>query len=103
MNGERPDVSSHRPNVPIWVSVHGERATIALDYAGESLHRRGYRVQGETVEAPLKEALAAGMLVWGGWDKAASPALRRAAQKRKGKSGMADAPCSLIPYAEVEP
>lgn len=97
MNGERPDVSPHRPSVPIWVSVHGERATIALDYAGESLHRRGYRVQGESVEAPLKEALAAGLLVWGGWDKAASPALRRAAQKRKGKSGMADAPVFIDP------
>ena len=76
---------SHRPNVPIWVSVHGERATIALDYAGESLHRRGYRVQGESVEAPLKEALAAGMLVWGGWDKAASPGLASCCAETQGK------------------
>ena len=39
-------------------------------------------MESETVEAPLKEALAAGMLVWGGWDRAAAPALRRAEAKR---------------------
>ena len=74
----RPDVAPHRPDVALWVSIHNKKATISLDYAGESLHRRGYRVQGESVEAPLKEALAAGMLVWGGWDRLASPARRRA-------------------------
>ncbi len=95
--GERPDVSSLRPDVPLWVSLHANKATIALDYAGESLHRRGYRLPGETVEAPLKEALAAGMLIWGGWDKAASPAVRRAVQKRKGGEGLADAPVFIDP------
>ncbi len=95
--GERPDVSSFRPDVPLWVSLHANKATIALDYAGESLHRRGYRLSGETVEAPLKEALAAGMLIWGGWDKAASPAVRRAVQKRKGGEGLADAPVFIDP------
>ena len=67
--GKRPDVQPQRPDVPIWVSIHGKKATVSIDYAGESLHRRGYRVPGENVEAPLKEALAAGMLVWGGWDQ----------------------------------
>ncbi len=97
ITGERPDVSSLRPDVPLWVSLHANKATIALDYAGESLHRRGYRLSGETVEAPLKEALAAGMLIWGGWDKAASPAVRRAVQKRKGGEGLADAPVFIDP------
>ncbi len=97
ITGERPDVSPLRPDVPLWVSLHANKATIALDYAGESLHRRGYRLSGETVEAPLKEALAAGMLIWGGWDKAASPAVRRAVQKRKGGEGLADAPVFIDP------
>lgn len=88
----RPDVAPHRPDVALWVSIHNKKATISLDYAGESLHRRGYRVQGESVEAPLKEALAAGMLVWGGWDRLASPARRRAQAKREGKDGLIDAP-----------
>lgn len=57
--GKRPDVQPQRPDVPIWVSIHGKKATVSIDYAGESLHRRGYRVPGENVEAPLKEALAA--------------------------------------------
>ena len=95
--GKRPDVSAQRPDVPIWVSLHGNKATVSIDYAGESLHRRGYRVPGEQVEAPLKEALAAGMLVWGGWDRLASPALRRAAAKRAGHDGAADAPVFVDP------
>lgn len=75
--GKRPDVSPHRPDVPIRVSIHNKKATISLDYAGESLHRRGYRNPDESLEAPLKEALAAGMLIWGGWDKLASPQRQR--------------------------
>lgn len=81
--GFRPDVAPRRADVPLWVSIHNKKATISIDYAGESLHRRGYRLQGETVEAPLKEALAAGMLVWGGWDRLAAPALRRAQAERQ--------------------
>lgn len=94
--GFRPDVAPHRADVPLWVSIHNKKATISIDYAGESLHRRGYREQGEAVEAPLKEALAAGMLVWGGWDHLASPALRRAEAKRKGQS-ILDAPAFVDP------
>ena len=97
MTGARPDVALHRPDVPLWVSLHGNKATIALDYTGESLHRRGYRLSGEAVEAPLKEALAAGMLIWGGWDKVASPAVRRALQARKGEEGLPDAPAFIDP------
>lgn len=63
----RPDVRPHRPDVSIWVSIHKTKATISLDYSGESLHKRGYRLEHEQVDAPLKESLAAGMLTWGGW------------------------------------
>lgn len=97
VRGIRPDVAPHRPDVALWVSIHNKKATISLDYAGESLHRRGYRVQGESVEAPLKEALAAGMLVWGGWERLASPARRRAQAKREDKEGLVDAPVFIDP------
>ena len=95
--GKRPDVQPQRPDVPIWVSLHGKKATISLDYAGESLHCRGYRMPGENVEAPLKEALAAGMLVWGGWDRASAPALRRAEAQREGSDEIAEAPAFVDP------
>lgn len=95
--GKRPDVQPQRPDVPLWVSLHGKKATVSIDYAGESLHRRGYRVPGEQVEAPLKEALAAGMLVWGGWDRAAAPALRRAKAQHAGAEGASDAPVFVDP------
>lgn len=65
--GARPEVSKHRPDVAINVTLHAKKATIALDLAGEPLHRRGYRAEGESVQAPLKEALAAGMLLASPW------------------------------------
>ncbi len=40
---------------------------MAIDLSGESLHRRGYRAPGEQAEAPLKETLAAAILVRAGW------------------------------------
>lgn len=95
--GTRPDVSAQRADVPLWVSIHGNKATLSIDYAGESLHRRGYRIPGEQVEAPLKEALAAGMLVWGGWDHVAAPSVRRAAAKHEGAESMAPAPAFVDP------
>lgn len=65
--GSRPDVDSRHADVRVNVSIHGEKATIALDLAGESLHRRAYRKGRMGVAAPLKEALAAGMLMLAGW------------------------------------
>lgn len=43
-----------------------DRCTLSLDSSGESLHRRGYRQ--ESVEAPLNEVLAAGMILMTGWN-----------------------------------
>ena len=62
--GNRPDVDPHAPDVPIVLHLAGDRATLALDLAGEPLHRRGYRVG--MSEAPLKENLAAAVLALGG-------------------------------------
>lgn len=71
IHGERPNVDPDDPDLGIWVNLHGARATINIDFAGGSLHRRGYRENGIQVTAPLKEALAAGMLLKGRWDKRA--------------------------------
>ena len=65
--GKRPEVSKHRPDVQINVSIHAKKATVAIDLAGEPLHKRGYRQEGENVQAPLKEALAAGVLLMSPW------------------------------------
>ena len=59
--GARPDVALERPSVRVHAHAHGTRITVSLDLSGESLHRRGYR--GAAGEAPLKENVAAGVLL----------------------------------------
>ncbi|HEY2275701.1 MAG TPA: bifunctional 23S rRNA (guanine(2069)-N(7))-methyltransferase RlmK/23S rRNA (guanine(2445)-N(2))-methyltransferase RlmL [Steroidobacteraceae bacterium] len=68
--GSRPDVALARPDVRVHAHSHGTHLTVALDLAGESLHRRGYR--GAAGEAPLKENVAAGMLLRAGWESLAA-------------------------------
>lgn len=48
------------------VRLHRDRVTISADSSGELLHRRGYRLA--TAKAPLRETLAAAMLLASGWD-----------------------------------
>jgi 23S rRNA G2445 N2-methylase RlmL len=61
--GARPDVDPKDPDVGIVLHLsHGE-ATLSLDLAGAPLHRRGYRAI--TTIAPLKETLAASVLILG--------------------------------------
>ena len=63
--GKRPNVDTENPEIVIDLHVHGDTCTISLDSSGESLHKRGYRInQGE---APLNEVLASGMLQLAGW------------------------------------
>lgn len=62
--GERPNVSD-APDISIHVRLYRDIAYVSLDFAGESLHRRGYR-QSQGV-APLKENLAAALLIRSGW------------------------------------
>jgi 23S rRNA (guanine2445-N2)-methyltransferase / 23S rRNA (guanine2069-N7)-methyltransferase len=63
--GERPSVELEQPDVRIDVRLDRDRATVSLDFSGESLHRRAYRARG--VAAPLKENLAAAILLRCGW------------------------------------
>ena len=61
----RPSVDTHRPDLRINVHLERNQAWLSLDLSGESLHRRGYRE--EAVAAPLKENLAAAILLYAGW------------------------------------
>ncbi|WP_116810060.1 bifunctional 23S rRNA (guanine(2069)-N(7))-methyltransferase RlmK/23S rRNA (guanine(2445)-N(2))-methyltransferase RlmL [Steroidobacter cummioxidans] len=63
--GERPSVQLEQPDVRIDVRLDRDRATVSLDLSGDSLHRRAYRARG--VAAPLKENLAAAVLLRCGW------------------------------------
>jgi 23S rRNA (guanine2445-N2)-methyltransferase / 23S rRNA (guanine2069-N7)-methyltransferase len=65
LTGERPSVALYQPDLRINAHVLGDRLTLSIDLSGESLHRRGWR-QGAG-DAPLKETLAAAMLLRGGW------------------------------------
>ncbi len=49
-----------------FVRLVENRCTISLDSSGALLHRRGYRLA--TAKAPLRETLAAGILMASGWD-----------------------------------
>ena len=63
--GERPNISVSNPDIRFNIHIAEDDATLSLDSSGESLHRRGYRQ--ESVEAPLNEVLAAGMILMTGW------------------------------------
>jgi putative N6-adenine-specific DNA methylase len=66
--GFRPDVDPRSPDVLIVAHLSGGQCSVSLDLAGELLSNRGYRVR--TVEAPLREALAAAVVLDSGWDGA---------------------------------
>jgi 23S rRNA G2445 N2-methylase RlmL/23S rRNA G2069 N7-methylase RlmK/C1962 C5-methylase RlmI len=68
--GSRPDVAPERPGVRVHAHANGNNITVSLDLSGESLHRRGYR--GAAGEAPLKENVAAGMVMRSGWAEMAA-------------------------------
>lgn len=63
--GKRPNVRTDNPDIRVNLHVGHDEVTVSLDSSGESLHKRGYRVA--NTEAPLNEALAAGMLLLAGW------------------------------------
>ncbi len=62
---KRPSVRLDKPQLMINIHIAENRCTLSLDSSGESLHKRGYRVA--QTEAPLNEALAAGMILMTGW------------------------------------
>lgn len=73
--GERPSVDSKLPDIRINVYLLMDEATVSIDLSGQSMHRRGYREEG--VDAPLKENLAAAVLMHAGWPEALKRARER--------------------------
>ncbi|MFL5814125.1 MAG: class I SAM-dependent RNA methyltransferase [Bdellovibrionia bacterium] len=65
VQGTRPSIDVHTPNLRINVYVLKDEATVSLDLSGNSLHMRGYREEGAF--APLKENLAAAILAYAEW------------------------------------
>lgn len=63
---KRPNVTLTNPDIRINIHIAEQECTLSLDASGESLHLRGYRTG--SVEAPLNEVLAAGLLKLAGWD-----------------------------------
>lgn len=62
---KRPSVRVNKPDLYINIHISHNDCTLSIDSSGESLHKRGYRI--EQTEAPLNEVLAAGMILKTGW------------------------------------
>ena len=73
VTGARPDIATDRPAVRVHAHANGPNVTVSLDLSGEGLHRRGYRAQAG--EAPLRENLAAGILLRAGWPEKSKSAV----------------------------
>ncbi len=64
--GSRPNIDSKDPDVKIFVRLLNDECSINIDTSGDSLHKRGYRT--DKNEAPLRETLAAAILLLAGYD-----------------------------------
>ena len=64
---KRPDVDPQSPDISIHLHIAKHTCSVSLDSSGESLHKRGYKI--ESVKAPMNEVLAAGLILLSNWDK----------------------------------
>lgn len=69
-SGERPSIDKVNPDVRVHLRLDRGEAILSLDLSGHSLHQRGYRLQQGA--APLKENLAAAVLIRAGWPRIAA-------------------------------
>ncbi len=65
-NLPRPSISKDRADLRIHVRLHNDKALLGIDMVGGGLHIRGYRP--ESGRAPLRETLAAAIIMRSGWD-----------------------------------
>lgn len=65
--GDRPSISKEDPDVRFYIKGYKNTFSLAVDTSGDSLFMRGYRL--EAGEAPLKENLAAALIMMTGWNK----------------------------------
>jgi putative N6-adenine-specific DNA methylase len=63
------EADGHPPQL-ILVRLVDDKCTISVDSSGELLHKRGYRLA--VAKAPLRETLAAALLMASGWDQSAA-------------------------------
>ncbi|MFE8032739.1 bifunctional 23S rRNA (guanine(2069)-N(7))-methyltransferase RlmK/23S rRNA (guanine(2445)-N(2))-methyltransferase RlmL [Thiohalocapsa marina] len=68
--GDRPSIDTERPDIALHCHLFRDQATLSLNLSGDSLHRRGYRL--EAGAAPLKETLAAALLLRADWPEIAA-------------------------------
>ncbi|MFW5693823.1 MAG: THUMP domain-containing class I SAM-dependent RNA methyltransferase [Alkalispirochaeta sp.] len=64
-NGVRSSVNRDEPDLPVVIFANDREVEVSLDSSGAPLHERGYRT--ERGEAPLRETVAAMMLLSAGW------------------------------------
>ncbi len=69
-SGSRPSVRPIQPDLALRCRLFRDQAVLFIDLSGEALHRRGWRLQGGA--APLKETLAAALLLRAGWPEIAA-------------------------------
>lgn len=69
LTGERPSIARDAPQIRLHAYLKNDDLTVSLDLTGYSLHQRGYRTQAGN--APIKENVAAGMLIRANWPKLA--------------------------------
>lgn len=63
----RPTVDKDHADIRIHVYLDRENMVVSLDLSGDALHMRGYRE--DTGKAPLRETLAAAIVLRSGWQK----------------------------------
>ena len=64
---KRPNVNPEMPDLSINLHISKYTCTVSLDSSGESLHKRGYKL--DTITAPINEVLAAGLILLSNWNK----------------------------------
>ncbi|SDT88735.1 bifunctional 23S rRNA (guanine(2069)-N(7))-methyltransferase RlmK/23S rRNA (guanine(2445)-N(2))-methyltransferase RlmL [Geopseudomonas guangdongensis] len=69
-SGERPSVDKYEPDLRVHARLERGELVLSIDLSGFSLHQRGYRLQQGA--APLKENLAAAILIRSGWPRIAA-------------------------------
>jgi 23S rRNA (guanine2445-N2)-methyltransferase / 23S rRNA (guanine2069-N7)-methyltransferase len=69
-DGARPSIDKLNPDLRVHLRLDRGEAILSLDLSGHSLHQRGYRLQQGA--APLKENLAAAILIRSGWPRIAA-------------------------------
>ena len=67
---KRPNVNAYNADIIFNLHISKHTCTVSLDSSGDSLHKRGYKLN--TVTAPINEVLAAGLILLSNWNKVAN-------------------------------